>query len=71
MGVVSLGRGGSWNLDRSTEKGPVTTGVGLGGGASACSTAGTGDGDLESFVSVDVAEGGGACLDKKKKAIKN
>ena len=42
------------------------TGVGLGGGASACSAAGTGDDDLESFDSVGAAEGGGACLDREK-----
>ena len=65
MGAFSRGWGGSWYLERSIEKGPVT-GAGLGGGASACSAVGTGDDVPEPLDSVGVVEGGGACLDSKK-----
>ena len=61
IGVLSLGIGGRWYLERSTENGPVTTGVGLGGGASASSVVGDGAA-LEPLASAAVVAGGGACL---------
>lgn len=69
MGVFNRGWGGSWYWERSTEKGPVIC-AGLGGGASACSAATTGDDDLESFDSVGVVERGGACLERENNEAK-